>query len=77
MLVMTRKAHESVILGNSGLLRGVLKVTVIETNGTEVKLAFEVDSDGREAAKAPPGACRVCQSRAGYLIVDDEHKADR
>ena len=45
MLVLARKANEAVVIGgNSGFSR-LLKVTVIEVRGGQVKLGFEVADD--------------------------------
>jgi carbon storage regulator CsrA len=45
MLVLTRKNQETVVIGGSGGLERILKVTVLEIIGTRVKLGFEVDAD--------------------------------
>ena len=45
MLVLSRKNHESVVMGGGGGLDRVLKVTVLEIAGGKVKLGFQVDAD--------------------------------
>lgn len=45
MLVLSRKSRESVVVGGSDGFQRVLRVTVLEINGSHVKLGFEVDSD--------------------------------
>jgi sRNA-binding carbon storage regulator CsrA len=44
-LVLSRKSHESVIVGGSQGLPRVLKITVLEITGTRVSLGFEGDAD--------------------------------
>jgi carbon storage regulator len=44
MLVLSRKSHESVVIGGSPSLQPVLKVTVLEIRGGKVKLGFEADA---------------------------------
>ena len=43
MLVLTRKMHESVVVGGSTGFERLLKVTVIEIGTGKVRLGFEVD----------------------------------
>lgn len=43
MLVLSRKSHEAVVIGDSHDLESMLKVTVLEVKGSRVKLGFEVD----------------------------------
>ena len=45
MLVLSRKTDESVIVGGNDRCERILKVTVLEINGSKVRLGFEVDSD--------------------------------
>ena len=45
MLVLSRKANESVIVGGNDRCERTLKVTVLEIDGTRVRLGFEVDAD--------------------------------
>jgi len=45
MLVLSRKNHESVVMGGGGGLARVLKITVLAISGGKVKLGFEVDAD--------------------------------
>ncbi len=45
MLVLSRKNHESVVVGGAGGFHRLLKVTVIAIQGKNVKLGFEVDGD--------------------------------
>ena len=45
MLVISRKTNESVIVGGNDRCERMLKVTVLEINGSRVRLGFEVDSD--------------------------------
>ncbi|MFO7907583.1 MAG: carbon storage regulator [Planctomycetota bacterium] len=44
MLVLSRKNHESVVVGGAGDFQGLLKVTVLGIKGTNVKLGFEIDA---------------------------------
>jgi carbon storage regulator CsrA len=45
MLVLSRKNHESVIVGGSAGFERMLKVTVLEIDSGKVKLGFEVDKE--------------------------------
>ena len=45
MLVLSRKSCESVVVGGSGGLQPLLKVTVLGIQGAKVKLGFEADAD--------------------------------
>ncbi len=45
MLVLTRKSLESVVVGGSGGLERMLKVTVLEIKHGSVRLGFEADAD--------------------------------
>jgi carbon storage regulator len=45
MLVLTRKNRESVVVGGSGALEHVLKVTVLDVRGGKVRLGFEASAD--------------------------------
>ena len=45
MLVLSRKSQESVVVGGADGFHRLLKVTVLDIRGTQVKLGFEVDSD--------------------------------
>ena len=45
MLVLSRKNHESVVVGGDNGFHRLLKVTVLGIQGTNVKLGFEVDPD--------------------------------
>ncbi len=45
MLILTRKAQQSVIVGGSADFERVLKVTVIGISGSRVRLGFEVARD--------------------------------
>ena len=45
MLVLSRKNRESVVIGGDDGLHRLLKVTVLEIRGTNVRLGFEVDTD--------------------------------
>jgi len=44
MLVLTRKNRESVVVGGSGGFESLLKVTVLEIQGSRVRLGFDVDA---------------------------------
>jgi len=63
MLVLSRKSHESVMVGGSKGFERVLKVTVLEIGYGRVRLGFEADADvpvhrlevwERICAKPPP-----------------------
>jgi len=45
MLVLSRKNHESVVVGGDDGFHRLLKVTVLGIHGANVKLGFEVDTD--------------------------------
>jgi carbon storage regulator CsrA len=45
VLVLSRKNHESVVVGGGGSFPGLLKVTVLEVTSGKVKLGFEVAPD--------------------------------
>jgi carbon storage regulator CsrA len=45
MLVLSREARESVVVGGSGGLEKLLRVTVLEIKEGRVQLGFEADSD--------------------------------
>ena len=45
MLVLTRKCHESVVVGAAKRLDRVIKVTVIEIRDGKVKLGFQAADD--------------------------------
>jgi len=45
MLVISRKSNESVVVGGNDRFERLLKVTVLEIDGSRVRLGFEVDSD--------------------------------
>ena len=44
MLVLTRKAQESVVVGGVGGFERVITVTVLEIIGGKVRLGFEADA---------------------------------
>jgi carbon storage regulator CsrA len=43
MLVLSRKNRESVVVGGADAFHRLLKVTVLDIRGTNVKLGFEID----------------------------------
>ena len=43
MLVLSRRNRESVVVGGSDGIHRLLKVTVLDIRGANVKLGFEVD----------------------------------
>jgi carbon storage regulator len=45
MLVLARKNQESVVIGVSGDLRELIRVTVVEISGGTVKLGFRAGND--------------------------------
>jgi len=45
MLILSRKSHESVVVGKPSDLDHVLKVTVLEIRGSSVKLGFETSEE--------------------------------
>lgn len=45
MLVLSRRTQESVVVGGADRFHRLLKVTVLDIRGNQVKLGFEVDSD--------------------------------
>ncbi len=44
MLVLSRKSRESVVVGGADGFQRLLKVTVLDIRGTNVRLGFEVDA---------------------------------
>jgi carbon storage regulator CsrA len=44
MLVLSRKSRESVVVGGDDGIHRMLKVTVLDVSGGNVRLGFEVDS---------------------------------
>jgi len=45
MLVLSRKNRESVVVGGADGFQRLLKVTVLDIRGRNVKLGFDVDPD--------------------------------
>jgi carbon storage regulator len=45
MLVLSRKTKESVVVGGSSRFERVIKVTVLQISGRNVRLGFEVEAD--------------------------------
>ena len=45
MLVLSRRSRQSVVIGGADGLHRLLKVTVLDIRGTQVRLGFEVDAD--------------------------------
>ena len=45
MLVLSRKSHESVVVGGADGFHRLLRVRVLEIRGGRVRLGFEVDPD--------------------------------
>jgi carbon storage regulator len=45
MLVLSRKSRESVVIGGTDGFHRLLKVTVLDIRGANVKLGFEADAD--------------------------------
>ena len=45
MLVLSRRSRQAVVIGGADGLHRLLKVTVLEIRGTQVRLGFEVDAD--------------------------------
>lgn len=45
MLVLSRKNREAVVIGGADGIHRLLKVTVLDIQGTKVKLGFEADAD--------------------------------
>ena len=45
MLVLSRKNRESVVVGGADGFQRLLKVTVLDIRGANVKLGFEADAD--------------------------------
>jgi carbon storage regulator CsrA len=43
MLVLSRRNHESVVVGGAGGFDRLLKVKVLEISGNKVSLGFEID----------------------------------
>ena len=44
MLVLSRKSREAVVIGGSDGVHRLMKVTVLDIRGANVRLGFEVDS---------------------------------
>jgi carbon storage regulator len=45
MLVLSRKSQESVVIGGADGAHRLMKVTVLDIQGRNVRLGFEVDAD--------------------------------
>jgi carbon storage regulator len=45
MLVLTRKSQQAVVVGGAAGFERLLKVTVLDIDGRNVKLGFEVDKE--------------------------------
>ena len=45
MLVLSRKSQESVVIGGADGVHRLMKVTVLDVQGRNVRLGFEVDAD--------------------------------
>ena len=45
MLVLSRKSRQSVVVGGADGFHRLLKITVLDIHGTNVKLGFEVDPE--------------------------------
>ena len=45
MLVLTRKSHESVVVGRPSGIMNMFKITVLEIKAGSVRLGFEADKD--------------------------------
>jgi carbon storage regulator len=45
MLVLSRKSQESVVIGGTDGLHRLMRVTVLEIQGRQVRLGFEVDAN--------------------------------
>ena len=45
MLVVTRNAHESVVVGEDKGLKRLVKVTVLSVDGRRVQLGFDIQDD--------------------------------
>jgi len=45
MLVLSRRSQESVVIGGNDGVHRLMKVTVLEIQGRNVRLGFEVDAD--------------------------------
>ena len=45
MLVLSRKSQESVVIGGTDGLHRLMKVTVLDIQGRNVRLGFEVDAE--------------------------------
>jgi carbon storage regulator CsrA len=83
MLVLSRKSHESVVVGGSAELARLIKITVLEITGNRVSLGFEGDADipinrlevwARRnvagPAKKPPNAPPALQEEAARWADD-------
>jgi carbon storage regulator CsrA len=76
MLVLSRKNRESVVVGGADAFHRLLKVTVLDIRGSNVKLGFEVDpsvpvhrGEGWERINAETGqtawSSGVCDTQGG------------
>ena len=73
MLVLSRKSHESVVIGATDGPHRLLKVTVLGIQGTNVKLGFEVDADvpvHRSEVWERINAKALAESRRGKVRAD-------
>ena len=71
MLILSRQNRESVVIEAADGIHRLLKVTVLEINGANVKLGFEVDPDVRvhcaEVLEVSPEAPR--EGAAKYALI--------
>ena len=63
MLVLSRKNRESVVVGGADGFHRLLKVTVLDIRGTNVKLGFEVDTN------VPVHRSEICENESAPRLV--------
>jgi carbon storage regulator len=66
MLVLTRKNHESVVVGDVGCFDQSLKVTILDVKGGKVRLGFDAPRD------VPIHRLEVWQSVCGDVQSGDD-----
>jgi carbon storage regulator CsrA len=78
MFVLSRKSRESVVVGGDDGIHRMLKVTVLDVSGGNVRLGFEVDSgvrvrrsEARKRVRANGRADSLIEGLAGSFVGYD------
>jgi carbon storage regulator len=71
MLVLSRKNHESVVVGDVGCFGQVVKVTILDVKGSKVRLGFDAHTD------VPIHRSEVWQSACGNVQCGNDRPVRR